>query len=251
MITPKNKAITPANKTTARNNKKTVGTLTGKGETMNKTFSNIIKKAEATATDFPQIRAEYLDGLERARQAQKDAEAAKEAAETEEDFDKATDDLVHAREKELFFMRKLEALDFTPRMHPDEYENYVGLIKGIMEKQANEYRATVSKAIEDLVKVQRDFFDIGQEADEVMRRLDEAANVLQAKYRYEERYVTGEGGKGAVLAGRTEDRNEWRRHAIRYTPDVLCRMATEDTGDADKWEIWRAINRILYRRGAK
>lgn len=262
MITAKNKAITPANKTTARNNKKTVGTLTGKGETMNKTFKTILDKAASLETDAPQIQAEYLDGIERAKQAQEEAEAAKEAAETEEDFDKATDDIVHAREKELFFLRKLEGLKFTPRMDPDEYDNYVSLVSGIVEKAAEDYRATARKAIEDLAKAQAAYFEIGADASKVLTKLDEAANVLQSKHRYRERYVTGEGGKGYVLAGRTEDPGEWRRHATRYTGDKLCEIATRDenktshdgfgnNSDAELYDIWKAVNNILWYRKAK
>lgn len=180
-----------------------------------------IKKVSDIAAELkkinPETRAQYLKGIADAQTAQEAAARAKEEAETEPAFNKACDDESHARDKEAFFRRQLERLDFTPRMEEADYCRYVDTVKAAVEKAAAGFRRAAEKAIDELVEARAAYIETVNDADAALTALDEAANVLQSKYRYKEYYVTGEGGKGSVLAGRTEDRNEWTFHAIRYS----------------------------------
>ena len=217
----------PLNKALAPNTKEgktlsTVGTYPGKADSMNKELKKvIIKKVMDVAAELikaqPENRAQYLKGIADAQAAQKAAAQAKEDAETEAAFNKACDDESHARDKEAFFKRQLERLDYTPRMEEATYYKHVDAVKATVEKAAADFRRVAEKAIDDIAAAKAAYIEITNDADAALIALDEAANVLQSKYRYKEHYVTGEGGKGRVLAGKTEDRNEWTFHAIRYT----------------------------------
>ena len=182
---------------------------------VNGKLGNDLDKIQAAADKIraavPETRQSYVEGIEKAQEAYKKAEKAKEEAQTEEDFDKACNDESHARDKEAFFKRQLERLDFTPRMEEATYYKHVDAVKATVEKAAADFRRVAEKAIEDIVAARAEYLAITKEADEALIALDVAANVLQSKYRYKTITFTGD-----TPAQTVEDRNEWTRHAIRY-----------------------------------
>ena len=209
MRIPFNKALTPG--TNEGKAPSTVGTHPGKAESMNKEIKKVADVAAALEKENPETRAQYLKGVADAQKAQEAAAKAKEEAESEAAFNKACDDESHARDKEAFFRRQLDRLDFTPRMNEADYNKHVDAVKAAVEKAAADFRRTAEKAIDDLVAARAEYLAITKEADEALIALDVAANVLQSKYRYKTITFTGD-----TTAQYVEDRNEWTRHAIRY-----------------------------------
>ena len=210
MRIPFNKALTPgANEGKAPS---TVGTYPGKVENMNKDIKKVLDAAAALEKGNPETRAQYLKGVADAQKAQKAAAKAKEDAESEAAFDKACDDESHARDKEAFFRRQLDRLDYTPRMNEADYNKHVDAVKAAVEKAAADFRRVAEKAINDIAAAKAAYIEITKEADAALTALDTAANVLQSKYRYKTVTYTGD-----TPAQYVEDRSEWTRHAIRYT----------------------------------
>lgn len=209
MRIPLNKALTPNTK--EGKSPSTVGTYPGKADSMNKEIKKVADVAAELAKTNPETRAQYLRGIEDAQAAQKAAAQAKEDAETEAAFNKACDDESHARDKEAFFRRQLDRLDFTPRMEEAEYYKHVDTVKATVEKAAADFRRIAEKAIDDLVAAKAEYLAITKEADEALIALDAAANVLQSKFRFKTITFTGD-----TPAQTVEDRSEWTRHAIRY-----------------------------------
>lgn len=210
MRIPFNKALTPG--TNEGKAPSTVGTHPGKAESMNKEIKKVADVAAALAKENPETRAQYLKGVADAQKAQEAAAKAKEDAESEAAFDKACDDESHARDKEAFFRRQLDRLDYTPRMNEADYNKHVDAVKAAVEKAAADFRRVAEKAIDDIAAAKAAYIEITKEADAALTALDTAANVLQSKYRYKTVTYTGD-----TPAQYVEDRSEWTRHAIRYT----------------------------------
>lgn len=210
MRIPFNKALTPG--TNEGKAPSTVGTHPGKAESMNKEIKKVADVAAALEKENPETRAQYLKGVADAQKAQEAAAKAKEDAESEAAFDKACDDESHARDKEAFFRRQLDRLDYTPRMNEADYNKHVDAVKAAVEKAAADFRRVAEKAIDDIAAAKAAYIEITKEADAALTALDTAANVLQSKYRYKTVTYTGD-----TPAQYVEDRSEWTRHAIRYT----------------------------------
>ena len=175
----------------------------------------------------PGTREDLLKGRAQAQAAQIQAAEAKEAAETEEEFDKACDDAIRAREKEEFFQRLIDKLDFTPRMKEDEYFEAVETVKAVVQESADAFRDVARKAMADLLQARNDFLQTQREANKVLIGLDKSANVLQTKYRYRKtEYSDGT----YTLA---EDPSEWTRHAVRYDQGQGVRLITRDVNTKD------------------
>lgn len=204
-----NKGLTQC--TREREAPSTVGTYPGKVGNMNKDIKKVLDAAAALKRENPETRAQYSRGIADAQAAQKAAAQAKEDAETEAAFDKACDDESHARDKEAFFRRQLDRLDYTPRMNEAAYYAHVDAVKDAVEKAAADFRRAAEKAIDDIAAAKAAYIEITKEADAALIALDTAANVLQSKYRYRTVTFTGD-----IPAQYVEDQNEWTRHAIRY-----------------------------------
>ena len=164
MRIPFNKALTPG--TNEGKAPSTVGTHPGKAESMNKEIKKVADVAAALEKENPETRAQYLKGVADAQKAQEAAAKAKEEAESEAAFNKACDDESHARDKEAFFRRQLDRLDFTPRMNEADYNKHVDAVKAAVEKAAADFRRTAEKAIDDLVAARAEYLAITKEADE-------------------------------------------------------------------------------------
>lgn len=238
-ITINNKALMPNTK--EGNALSTVGTYSGKAGSMNKEIKKVADIAAELAKADPETRAQYLKAIADAQAAQKDAAQAKEEADTEAAFDKACDDESHARDKEAFFKRQLERLDFTPRMEEADYCKHVETVKATVEKAAADFRRTAEKAIEDLIAARAAYTEILHDADTALTALDAAANVLQSKYRY--KTITFTGGIPARIV---EDRNEWTRHATRYNNGEGYNLIAKDGADWNKTTCaaWKAVESI-------
>ena len=199
----------PLNKAIAATDNKTREKAPRK-DTMNKEFQKIIADANSISSNVPQLREEYVKGIEAAIDNQAKAREAKEEALTGVDFDNACDRERHAHEKETFFRRKLEDLDFTPRMDEKEYEAYVKSVQVVMNQAADEYREKATRLMKELAALHRSYVNAMDDADQVLSDLDRAANVLQSKYRYRECVFQD------TPSQYVEDSYEWMKHAVRY-----------------------------------
>lgn len=183
----------------------------------NKAFQRVAEAVNEIVVTEPGIRKDYEKGLEETEEEITEASAAKDTAETIEDFDLARDREERAKEKRSFYKRQIEKLDFSPRISEDTYDGYVKEISDEVCVAAEAFKKTASQAMTEIVKAWKSYVDITTEADRVLELLDEKARVLQVKYRYHEDLRTGEGGEGVVCVARHEDPGEWRQHALRYT----------------------------------
>ena len=197
-------------------------------------------------TEAPAIRAEYVQGLEKAQAAQREAQAAKESAESETALDQAIEQEARAREKERFFKRKLDSIDFTPLMPESKYYDLVSSVQSAMQDAAQEYRKEVKKAMDALIEARNRYEVVAAWADRDLRDLDDTARVLQCKYRYRSIQFTGDAPDQLI-----EDPNEWMRHAVRYLPNEYNKLACVDVipGEGAKYNdiqvaAWHAVDRV-------
>lgn len=174
-----------------------------------------IKKAMETAAqikaDHSDDRGEYLEGIEQAKALQEAAAAAKEQARTEAEFDDACNAENRARDREKFFRRQLDRLDYTPCMDEAEYYKLVEGVEAEVESAAAVFQAKASKAIAEIIAAKEAYLEVTTNADAALNALDMAARVLQSKYRYKTITFTGD-----APAQNVEDPTEWTRHVIRY-----------------------------------
>lgn len=214
---------------TMLNNKSIIPSTKGKTETAEKTadtnkeIQKVRDAAAEIATEYPEKRAHIMQCIADAQSAQKEAITAKENAETEAEFNKACDDENHARDKEKFYKRQLDKIDFTPRMTEKEYNKHVEAIETTVEKAAADFRIIAEKTINELIAAKEAYLSILNDADAALSELDKAANVLQSKYRYRECAFVG------APSYQVKDLNEWKRHAIRYTKNGKgCDLVMKD-----------------------
>lgn len=204
---------------------KTRGTAPGKDSTMNDTFQKVAAAAAAIDTSAPKIRAEYVQKLIEAQEAQKAAREAKEAAEDENAFNKACDDENHARDKEAFYRRMISNIDSKMRMDESEYFSHVSAVEAVMNDAAAEFRKAAEKAMFEIVSARSKYEAKAAEADRVLEALDQAANVLQVKYRY--RMIEYHGQDPEYR----EDHGEWRKHIVRYMNGKAYELAVMEGHD--------------------
>lgn len=173
-----------------------------------------IKKAMETAAQIkaghPDDRGEYLEGIEQAKALREAAAVAKEQARTEAELDDACDAENRARDREKFFRRQLDRLDYTPRMDEAEYYKLVEGVEAEVESAAAVFQAKASKAIAEIVAAKEAYLEVTTNADAALIALDAAARVLQSKYRYRVVEFVD------APAQNVEDPTEWTRHVIRY-----------------------------------
>lgn len=236
MKNPLNKAMKPLNKETAPDNK-------GKEErTMNGTFQKVVDLADEIRQATPETKEDFLRRIEQAKTEQARAAAAKETAENETEFDKACDDAIRAREKEGFYRRQLEIFQFSPRMDEEQYFDTVESVDASVKAAAESFKATAEKAIAEIIQAKEKYLGILEDADEALRALDTAANVLQSKYRY--RIIELNNMDPQYV----EDSNEWTRHAIRYGGGKGYDMAARIPGNLAEYNkkvvaAWMAAER--------
>ena len=200
-------------------------------ETMNKTLQNIMDAAAAIHGEAPQLRAQYVRGLIDAQEAQKTAQALKDKAQTEGDFEAACDQADRAHEKEGFYRRKIELIDFTPRMDLADYDELVRSASDVVSGSAEKFRTVAVQALAALAAARAECEKNAADADKVLSALDDAANVLQVRHRY--KIYKYQGAPDELV----EDRSEWTRHAVRFADGTAYRMATaNDRAIAAAWQ---------------
>ena len=200
----------PFNKAITETMNKTTGKAPRKDSTMNETFQAVLDAATAIDTSAPKIRAEYVQKMAEAQEAQRAANEAKASAETEKAFNKACDDESRARDKEEFYRRMISKIDYTARMDESEYFGHVHAVEDEVNAAAEEFRKAAEKAMLEIVAARSKYEATAAEADKVLIALDAAAYVLQVKYRYKEWQLIGK--PSAYI----EDPSEWINHAVRY-----------------------------------
>lgn len=218
MLTTLNKAITSTGN-------KTRGTAPGKDSTMNDVFKKVAEAAAAIDTTTPAIRAEYVMKLKEAQAAQEAAREAKETAENEKAFNKACDDESHGRDKEAFYRRMINDIDYKMRMDEGEYFGHVAAVESVMDAAAGEFRKVAEKAMAEIVEALKKYEATAAEADSVLSALDRASNVLQVKHRYRVIEFLGKDPKYK------EDPFEWTNHIVRYQNGKAYNLAVMDTHD--------------------
>ena len=240
MRIPLNKSRTPNRK--EENDYSVVGTIPGKVDSMNQEIRKIIEAAEAISQETPETRSQYLKGIADAQEAQRAAAQAKEDAETEEAFNKACDDESHARDKEAFFKRMLDRLDFTPRMEEETYYSAIQTIDSVVTDAAEDFRRVAEKAVKEIVEAKAKYLSIAEDADNALTILDNAANFLQSKYRYRKiNYVN-------APSVEIEDPSEWKKHTFYYNKgtDKVFRLIARTGEDYNKMSIaaWNAADSV-------
>lgn len=234
----------PLNKAVKATENKTGRTAPGKDNTMNDVFQKVAAATAAVDTSAPKIRAEYVRKLIEAQEAQKAARAAKEAAEDESAFNKACDDESHACDKEAFYRRMISNIDHKMRMNEDEYFGHVSAVENTMNKAAEEFRKAAEKAMFEIVSARSKYEATAAEADKVLEALDDAARVLQVKYRC--RVIEFRGQDPEYR----EDPSEWRQHAVRYQNGLAYKLAVMDTPATYNKVVnaaWYAANNVQNR----
>ena len=207
---------------------------------MNIKLQKIADAAAGIKSDIPEKRRLYEQGILEARAAQERAQEAKDKAQTERAFDQACDDASRAREKERFFLKKLETVKFTPLMAEEEYNDHVQAASDVVEDAAANFYSVAVKALQALVKARHEAEAAARDADKVLTSLDLASNVLQSKYRYHR--ITLQDEPDLLY----EDAGEWTRHTTRFSSDI-CSMSAHDDDDkisAALHRLWSAVGEI-------
>lgn len=214
-----------------------------KPSTKGKSIFQNIEDAVDNINTAPDVRDQYLKGIEEAKATMEAATKAKEEAETEEAFNKACDDFTHARDKETFYNNALKRLETTPRMEERKYDELLEGVEKTVEKASAEYRKIAEKALDELLKAKVDYMAVLTEADEALIKLDRVANVMQTRFDCSiQRFTTDD--PNVFREEKTKNPNEWRNHAVRYCTGRGRDIATKDSIKA--YVAWDASNRYEY-----
>ena len=225
MRTPLNKAMTPSNKT--------------KKEYSNKDLQKVAEAVTQISGIDPEKRRSYQEGLEKARRDYEQASKRKDEAETEKELEQVIDAERYARDKADFFKKRLDIMDFTPRIPEDEYDGHIKAIDGVMQKAAADFKDKARKTMEMLVEARDSYFQLAEEVDNILEDLDRASNVLQSKYRYKR---TDFQGMDPVYQ---ENPYDWEHHRVRYAAcvngtvkgtDMILLADPEDRKDGYPWD---------------
>lgn len=201
-----------------------------------KTLSAIQKRCEQITSED----AEKLSGMEAELEAAKvnneAAQVAIDKAADIETYNKALDALLKSKREIEFTEKAIDEFYAIPRMDEADYNNAVNDCKKIVADAVAEYRITVSKLLDQLVSVQDEYMHIAASTNDTLIKLDSAARVLQNKYKYK---VCSYINEPDVIV---PDREIWKDYAVRFNPDVACRLATHDNiGLGKAWHVAHAI----------
>lgn len=204
----------------------------------NKAIMKALDEAEQLRRSAPTAQEQCLTGIAEAQEAKKTAAAAKESAQTEEDYNKACEAERRAIDKETFYKRQYERFEFTPRMDEKQYNELVNGIVAAVEQTGRDFRQLAEKYMADLALAYKIHKETMERADEALTALDEVAHVLQSKYRYEVLNFVGEPSR------KVESRDEWKRHTVRFVKNNRgYDLATmdEDGRNRKAWTAWKAV----------
>lgn len=191
-----------------------------------KLFASVKKAIDNINSNHTDNQAEYVEGLNRARNDIQNALKAKDTAQTEEELDAALEAENLAKSRAAFYKRRLDEERYTMRMNEDEYDKYMGNMVTLMHDAADKYRAISAQAIQQLIAAKSEYLEMAAQVDAAMQALDAAANVLQVRHRYRtQEYI----GRDPV---RIEDPNEWHKYTLRYGNGKAFNVAVRDFNDA-------------------
>ena len=216
---------------------------------MLKELEQIRKRSAAIMGDTPQKRAEIIKQITEGKAELKAAREAQEAADDMDSYDAAVDTVKRAELKVKFAEKALNKLDGAPRMSEKEYMATLGTCSRIVEKAASDYIKAAEAAMDQLKAAHDAYISTGEDVNQILIELDQAANVLQTKFK--NRTVT------YIGVGDVEkpDPYEWERHALRfYNADLAGRVTQNKAGDPNKpWDsvlcaAWHAVRKAYPRR---
>ena len=205
----------------------------------------MIKELEKIKKDSANILGNYPEEHEKlvaqymtAREDLMKAIAAKDNASDLSEFDNATEKVKEAGTRVDFVCTAIEKLEAKPRMDEADYQKAVAACEKIMSESVNKYRARTIEAMETLKQIQDEYKAEAAEVNETLMALDNAANVIQSKF------------------VPTSYSDCWERHAKRFYPDEVKRMATscdeEDRIDNPHYQhdsilcaAWSAVTRAF------
>ena len=216
---------------------------------MIKELEKIRKRSADILGNTPQKRAELVKQLAKSNE---DLKAARDAQEKAEDMDSYDEAVEAARRAELsikFADKALKNLDGAPRMSEAEYMAILGTCSRIVDKAASDYLEVAEAAMAQLKAAHDAYIAIGTDVTQTLTELDNAANVLQVKYRCRKQEYAG---MDPVYIA---DSYEWTRHALRFYPvDLAKRVTRNNAGVAGKpWDsvlcgAWTAVERSYPRK---
>lgn len=226
-----NKVMKPENKTES-----------GKDDASMAVFQNVMEKAAKVGSSVPDIRFELVANIEKAEKDLKEAEDHKETAESEAELRAAIDHVQYLREVIVMNRRKLEEFDFKMRMDEQEYDSCVKSVDDVVNSAADHFRKEAERLMTELMTARERYIEVTRKADHVLEKLDSAANVMQVRYRYKIRNLID--ADPAII----EDKNEWRRHVVRYGYGKGYQLATAGEGleSCLNAAAWHAVQRLNY-----
>lgn len=180
---------------------------------MLKDLEKIQKRSAEILGDYPEKRAELLERVKAAEEELKAAKASQESAEDLAAYDKAAEGVKRAELALKFANNALYRLDGAPRMAEADYMKALNTCREIMERATGEYRQKTTALMDQLKAVKDEYKQTAEETNSTLKKLDEAANILQSKY--------GRDQKGVKV------KEAWQAYALRYETGKICAMATQ------------------------
>lgn len=202
---------------------------------MNKTITEIYKRASEIIGNDPEKKAELMAELEEGRTELMAAKNAKEKAENLDEYNKASKAVEAAELKVKFAKNALARLETTPRMSEEEYNKYISACEGIMSQAAIDYRAKAAALMDQLNEIHEEYIAIAREVDGALIMLDDAAHILQSKH--------------------ANETFGWKVYALRYEKDsdkaykmATCCTEEEKTKPHYQWDsvltaAWNAVKK--------
>ena len=187
---------------------------------MNKDLEKIQKRSAEVLTGYPEQKAELTAKLTEAERQARKAKADLDAAEDLAGYDAAAESLKRAELSIKFAKGAIDKLDGAPRMAESEYLKALTVCRGIMDNAASAYRVKAAALMDQLKALQDEYMQIAADTNETLEKLDEAANILQSKYKYKIWTYKDRPDK------REPDKHIWLTYALRYEGYTPCRLAT-------------------------
>lgn len=191
---------------------------------------NIRERSDAINAAYERRKAELENELADNQKELEAGKAALDAADNVDDYDIANEAVRRAELKIRFANNALRKYVEAPRMSGEEYDELLKACRTTMEDAATGYRTKALELIDQLRNLRSSYLSLAADINGALEGLDAAANVMQTRYPC--RVTTYVQDATSTYDVRTPDPNEWKNHALRYTPDAACKLAN-DSGDQD------------------
>ena len=208
---------------------------------MLKDLERIQAKAVEIMGDYPAKQAELRERIRAAEEELRAAKAELEAAEDLAEYDRAREKVERAELALRFAKNALEKLQSAPRMKEADYMKALTTCRDIMEKAAGSYREKATALMDQLKALTDEYKQTAADTNSTLKKLDEAANILQSKYGRDQKSLTY--------------RENWQKYALRYDNGKPCAMVTEiknanpafKNHDSVLCAAWLAMNKAYPR----